>query len=201
MTKPIDAFVAYAVGTVAAVVVLLLFSVIELGMPLDEVVGKVLLLAIPGSLGAALAVDQLGSQAGEGKKDRDETYLGELFLMVVGALFLSFNVAPTEEMVLIAYQMTPWHALALTFASLLLMRAFVYAVEFKGQSTLRPGTPQWSAFLRFTVVGYALVLLVSLYILWTFGRTDGTDFAEIISVAIVLAFPGAVGAAAARLIL
>lgn len=197
----IDAFVAYAVGIVAAVFVLLLLSVIEFGMSWNEVVGKVLLLAIPGSIGAALAANQLGSRVGEEKKERDETYAGELFLMVAGALFLSFNVAPTEEIVLIAYQMTPWHALALTFASILLMHAFVYAVEFRGQSTLRPGTPQWSAFLRFTVVGYALVLLVSLYMLWTFGRTDGTGFAEIVNVATVLAFPGAIGAAAARLIL
>jgi putative integral membrane protein (TIGR02587 family) len=197
----IDAFVAYAVGMVAAAAVLLLLSVIDFGMPWDEVAGKVLLLAIPGSLGAALAGNQLGSQATEKKKEQDETYAGELFLMVAGALFLSFNVAPTEEMVLIAYQMTPWHALALTFASLLLMHAFVYTVEFKGQSVLQPGTPQWSAFLRFTIVGYALVLLVSLYMLWTFGRTDGTNFAEIINTATVLTFPGAIGAAAARLIL
>lgn len=197
----IDAFVAYAVGIVAAVAVLLLFSVIEFGMSSDEIIGKVLLLAIPGSIGAALAANQLGSSVGEEKKERDETYAGELFLMVAGALFLSFNVAPTEEMVLIAYQMTPWHALALALVSLLLMHAFVYAVEFRGQSALPQGTPQWSAFLRFTVVGYALVLLVSLYVLWTFGRTDGTAFADIVDTTTVLAFPGAIGAAAARLIL
>jgi putative integral membrane protein (TIGR02587 family) len=104
-------------------------------------------------------------------------------------------------MILIAYMMTPWHALALVLVSLLLMHAFVFAVEFKGQSTLPPGTPQWSAFLRFTVVGYALALLVSLYVLWTFGRTDGTGFAEVVSTTVVLGFPAAIGAAAARLIL
>lgn len=197
----IDAFVAYAVGLVAAAVVLLLFSVIELGMSRNEILGKVLLLAVPGSIGATLAVKQLGGQDDDQEKGREDTYAGELFLMVAGALFLSFNVAPTEEMALIAYQMTPWHALALTFTSLLLMHAFVYAVEFSGQATLRPGTPQWSGFLRFTVVGYALVLLVSLYVLWTFGRTDGTGLAEIVNTATVLAFPGAIGAAAARLIL
>ncbi len=197
----IDAFVAYAVGIVAATAVLTLFSVLEFGMAWDEVIGKVLLLAIPGSIGAALAANQLGSRVGEEKEQRDESYAGELFLMVAGALFLAFNVAPTEEMALIAYQMTPWHALALTLTSLLLMHAFVYAVEFRGQATLTPGTPQWSGFLRFTVVGYALVLLVSLYMLWTFGRTDGTSLPEIANIVTVLAFPGSVGAAAARLIL
>ena len=194
----IDAFVAYAVGFVCAAAVLLLFSVIEVGMPLNEVLGKVLLLAIPGSIGATLAVKQLGGQ--EDHKEREDTYLGELFLMAAGALFLSFNVAPTDEMVLIAYRMTPWHVLALTFTSLLLMHAFVYAVGFSGQAEVQPGTPQWSVFLRFTVVGYALVLIVSLYMLWTFGRIDGTSLFEIVNTVSVLAFPGAIGAAAARLI-
>ena len=54
--------------------------------------------------------------------------------------------------------------------------------------------------LRFTVVGYALVLIVSLYMLWTFGRIDGTSLFEIVNTVSVLAFPGAIGAAAARLI-
>ena len=54
-------------------------------MPLNEVLGKVLLLAIPGSIGATLAVKQLGGQ--EDHKEREDTYLGELFLMAAGALF------------------------------------------------------------------------------------------------------------------
>jgi uncharacterized membrane protein len=37
--------------------------------------------------------------------------------------------------------------------------------------------------------------------LWTFGRTDGTALQEIISAVVVLGFPCAIGAAAARLIL
>ena len=43
---------------------------------------------------------------------RGAGYGGQLFLMAAGALFLSFNVAPTEEMVLIAYMMSTWHLLA-----------------------------------------------------------------------------------------
>jgi hypothetical protein len=31
--------------------------------------------------------------------------------MLVGALFLSLNTAPTEEMIEIAYTMTTWHGL------------------------------------------------------------------------------------------
>ena len=37
--------------------------------------------------------------------------------------------------------------------------------------------------------------------LWTFGRVDGLGLAPILTATIVLAFPAAIGAAAARLIL
>ena len=86
---------------------------------------------------------------------------------------MAFNVAPTDEMVLIGLMMTEWHAIALVAGSLLLMHAFVYAVEFRGTSRLRAGVPFTSEFLRLTMVAYALSLLISLYVLWTFGRTDG----------------------------
>jgi uncharacterized membrane protein len=42
---------------------------------------------------------------------------------------------------------------------------------------------------------------MSLYILWTFGRTDGLAFTQAISILVVLGFPSAVGVAAARLII
>jgi uncharacterized membrane protein len=50
-------------------------------------------------------------------------------------------------------------------------------------------------------VGYAVVLCISLYVLWTFGRTDGMATAEVVMTTVVLAFPAALGAAAARLII
>ena len=111
------------------------------------------------------------------------------------------NVAPTEEMVLIAYKTSAWHSVVLVLVSLFIMHAFVYSVEFQGQADIPPGTPFWSVFLRFTIVGYAVVLAMSFYLLWTFERTDGLAFQQIVSVLVVLGFPCAVGAAAARLLL
>jgi putative integral membrane protein (TIGR02587 family) len=97
--------------------------------------------------------------------------------------------------------MTGWQAVALVPVSLLIMHAFVYAVEFRGQTALAPGISPWSEFLRLTVVAYALVLLVCLYVLWTFGRAEGLAFPELLIETVVLGFPAAIGAAAARLIL
>jgi putative integral membrane protein (TIGR02587 family) len=198
----LDAFVALAVGFVAGAATLSLFSVIRFDMSASEMIGKVSIQAVPGSVGAMFAQSELGGK--EGKKEekrRHAGYGGEIFIMAAGALFLAFNVAPTEEMVLIAHQMSVWHSIALILVSLLIMHAFVYALEFQGTASIPPGTPFWSVFLRYTVVGYAVALLMSLYMLWTFGRTDGLAFHQTISVLVVLGFPSAVGAAAARLIL
>jgi putative integral membrane protein (TIGR02587 family) len=198
----LNALVAYAVAFVASAAMLLLLAVLGPGMSVDEVVGKTALQAIPGSIGAMLARSQLGGEAeDEDEERRRDTYGGELFLAMVGALFMAFNVAPTEEIVLIAQMMTGWHALALVAVSLLIMHAFVYAVEFRGQTALAPGISPWSEFLRLTVVAYALALLICLYVLWTFGRADDLAFPELLIETVVLGFPAALGAAAARLIL
>jgi putative integral membrane protein (TIGR02587 family) len=199
----IDAFLGYGVGVIVGTLFLYLVGVIEPGMSADEIVGKVALQATAGGLGALLARGQLGQR--EEKPEEQEPpaqrYLGELFIMLVGALFVASTLAPTEEMLLIAYQITPWHALALVALSLGVLHAFVYAVEFRGQHHRGEDESVWSAFRRFTVVGYVLVLLASLYMLWSFGRLDGTAFTPALHYAVVLAVPGTLGAAAARLIL
>jgi putative integral membrane protein (TIGR02587 family) len=198
----VDAFVADAVGFVSATALMLMLALLDFGMSLDEVTGRVALQALPGAIGAMLARSQLGiGREDEERKKREAGYGGETFPMIVGALFLAFNVAPTEEMILIAFQMSEWHAITLAIVSLLIMHAFVYAMEFEGQASVPPGTHWQSVFLRFTLSGYALALLISLYALWTFGRTQGTALSEIVMMTVVLGFPAAVGAAAARLII
>lgn len=198
----LNACVAYAVAFIAVSAGLALFGVLRPGMSIDELLGKISLQAIPASIGAMLARSQLGER--EEQKDeerRRDTYQGELFLAMVGALFLAFNVAPTEEVVLIANMITGWHALALVGMSLAVMHAFVYAVNFRGQTSLRSEIGAWSEFLRVTVVAYVLALLVCLYVLWSFGRSDGLAAGELLMQTLVLGFPAAIGAAAARLIL
>jgi putative integral membrane protein (TIGR02587 family) len=198
----VDAFVALAVGFVTSVVVLALFDEIGPEMSPDEIIGKNALQAVPGSIGALLAEGQLGQRDAHAESELTHAgYWGELFLMGVGALFLALNVAPTEEMILLAYKMSAWHALGLVLLSLTIMHAFVYAVGFRGQADVAVGTPRGSLFLRYTLVGYVIALAMSLSMLWVFGRSEATGAEHVLVAAIVLAFPGAIGAAAARLII
>ena len=201
----LDALAAYAVGFVASAALLVLFGVITAGMPASEIIGKVSIQALPAAIGALLARTQLRQGGREGKDDappeeRRSGYLSELFLMSVGALFIAFNVAPTEEMILIAHQMTPWHTLVLALASLAVLHALVFSVGFAGQEEGHGSGSGLRTFLHFTIAGYGLALLVSLYVLWTFGRADGVGLVSTIKTVVVLGFPASLGAAAARLL-
>ena len=169
-----------------------------------EIIGKVALQSEPASIGAMLGRKQLGAEQdtrAEDDRKQEAGYGGELFLMLAGALFLAFNVAPTEEMILIAFQMSPWHTLALGGTSIILLHVFVYAVGFSGQESRPEGATAVSTFLHFTMAGYGIALLVSFYVLWTFGRTEGIAPAEIANMVVVLGFPASLGAATARLVI
>ncbi len=197
-----DAAAAYGIAAVWSLVILLMFEIITPGEPLVDMLGKVIVETIPASFGAMIASKQMGSRkAQKGGEKQRRSYWGQLFLMFAGALFLGFSVAPTEEMILISFRMSAWHSIALVLLSLVLLHAFVYTVGFRGEAKPPGPTDFVSIFLRFSVTGYAIAALASLYLLWTFGRTDGTAFPQVMAMVAVLAFPGAIGAAVARLVI
>jgi len=196
-----DGFAAFGVGLIASVVMLALLGILTPDMPLEEIVGKSALQAVPASIGAVLARKQLGARERDKASERKQAgYPGQLFLMGVGALFLAFNVAPTEEMPLIAQKMTAWHALALVGLSVVLLHAFVYAIGFAGQEQPAEGNTFATTLLHYSIAGYGIALIISLYVLWTFGRTDETSPATVAQMVAVMGFPASLGAALARLI-
>lgn len=194
-----DATIAYGIGILTSVVILTALGLLKGGMPASEIVGKVALQSVPASIGAMLGRSQLGHDDDE--EDKETTYPGELLMMAAGALFLSLNIAPTDEMMVLAYRMTIWHALVVALISMTLMHGFVYAVSFTGGHELSPETPWWHAFVRFTLPGYVIALSISIFALWIFERLGDSSAVEIMLSVIVLGFPASLGAAAARLIL
>ncbi|NEH68898.1 TIGR02587 family membrane protein [Rhizobium leguminosarum] len=207
-----DASIAYGLGVLGSALILIAMGVLKYDQSPHEIIGIIAIQAIPASIGAMLGRSQLGGQSDDGDDakqgdsddpvhERETSYAGELFLMAVGALFLNLNVAPTEEMILLSYKRTPWHGLLMIAASLAVMHGFVYALSFKGSHDLAEGMPSWHAFVRFTLPGYVIAGLISAYCLWTFHRTDDIGSTQILMAVVVLSFPGAIGAAAARLIL
>ena len=112
--------------------------------------------------------------------------------MAAGAVFFAFNLAPTDEIPLIAHQQrSPWVAMALVALSLLILHGFVYGVGFRGQHGPRraaaargPAGPD--------LPGYVIVLAVCTYVLWTFGRLDGLAPGAMLHVVLVLSLPASI---------
>jgi len=195
----LDALAAYAVGALVSVALLTLIGVIGPGTAPGEAVGKVAIQAVPASFGAMIGARIMGQgdAVEQGEHWRD-SYAGQLFLMAAGALFLTFTIAPTEEILLISFQVTPWHGLLIVLLSILLLHVIVHVVGFSGQDE-RIGTGR-GLWWRQTLPGYGIAVLVSAYILWTFGSSDGLDWPHLATAVAVLALPAAIGAAIARLV-
>lgn len=203
----LDALAAFGIGILASALLLTLFGLITPSMGIGDIVGKIAVQTVPASFGAVLARTQMAAQHGEqGEPASDEDhqlragYAGELFVMAAGALFLAFNVAPTEEMILIAFKMTPILSVALVLFSIGVLHAFVYALNFGGQEDLPDAMTPFGGLINYSMAGYGIALLVSLYVLWTFGRTDGVSMAQVATMVTVVGFPSALGAASARLV-
>ncbi|MGC0055722.1 TIGR02587 family membrane protein (plasmid) [Brucella pituitosa] len=201
-----DAVIAYGLGIAVSATILLILGVIDDQLTISIMVAKIALQSVPASIGALLGRSQLGLRSEkrdkqDGEYDGETGYLHELFMMLVGSLFLSLNVAPTDEMILIAYKISPLHTACIALISVTLMHGFVYALHFKGSHSISEGMPWWEPFIRFTMPGYVIAIVVSIYALWTFERLDHTSLSQILTAAVILGFPASIGAAAARLIL
>lgn len=194
----IDVFVAYAFGFVISAMVLLLFNTITWNNFFDINFQIVMLQAIPASFGALLARSEMGS--GEHDASAEIGGVDHLAVLAIGAIYLAFNIAPTEEIQLIAFQMTPWHLLALFIITLVVMYIFSEAGSFSSEST-RAANKNLVVSLSHTCTAFMVALLSSILMLWVFGRMDGLAFPQIIANTIVLLFPAGIGAAAAKLII
>lgn len=110
----LDAFAAFVVSAVACAAILLLLGEIGAQTPFDQAVGKVAVLSIPASIGALLADKQFNDRPDDQPRNSAQaSFGGRLFLMGLGALFLALNIAPTDEIEIIATRMTPLQALVL----------------------------------------------------------------------------------------
>jgi putative integral membrane protein (TIGR02587 family) len=195
----LDAFAAFAVAAFAGACVLALIGVLAPDQSPEEWLGKIAVVTFPGAIGALLADKQM---AGGGARDldADRSYLGRVFLMAVGALFVALNVAPTEEMTLIAHQISPLHAAILAIVSVGMLHALLFWVDLPGRDTRRGPNGFFSILLRYSFAGYGVCALCSLLLLWAFGRTDGVGLGELIEFVVVLSFPAVLGAGLAHFV-
>lgn len=194
----LDAFAVVAVSAISCLLVLMVFGEIAPGMSISSIAGKLALLCFAASIGALLANKQFNDSGAEDRKEERRhrrSFFWRLFICGVGAIFLALNIAPTEEIEIIASAMTPLQAGLLACISVAALHVILTAIDQEEHETVA------GRFVRRTLSNYGLCLVLCWYILWSFSRLDGMSLSGSVERVIVLAFPAALGAGAARLIL
>lgn len=201
----IDSVEELGLGLVTSAGVLFLLGRIGGSMPLDEVLGKIVVEAALVAIGFSVGSAQLGTgtkDSGKGDEESERaTSLGnQVVIALCGAVLFAANVAPTEEIVLIAIETGVGRLLGIAAFSLALSAAVLYFLDFTDSERFAPVDSRLDV-LAGTAIPYAVSLVASAAILWFFGRFEGVGVAMCARETVVLAFPASLGAAAGRLLL
>lgn len=205
-----DALEATALAAVTAGVVLALFDRLKLDQPLAPTVGRIVLAAIPVSLGIAIAnhlISRGDSRSGPGSDDGEtptmstaRSTLLDLGATAAGALFFCVNIAPTDEVTLLANALPVLYFPLIIAFSLAVTYGIVFVADFGGQNQRRSSAGIFQHPLTETCVAFVVSILVGAGVLWMFGTIGpGTDPILAYSQIMVLGLPAAIGGAAGRL--
>jgi len=205
----IDSVETMGIAAVVAAAAMLLLGRIGIETGLRDAVGKIALEMIPVAFGVSLAGSQLVSPGDDAEEEEDEGStlsdagvgaFGRLFISAGGALLFALTVAPTEEPVLLGVEAEWWLVLLVIPATLLMTFAIVFYADFRGGRSMDVGDSPMDHPITETVAAYVVSLLVSLLLLWAFGRTDGASWTAIVGQIVMLGIVASFGAAAGRLL-
>ena len=201
----IDSFEELGLGLLVALLVLWLLGRVTAGMPLGEVVGKTVIEAMTVAIGVSVGTAQLGPGEDDdrgvgGRGAKSVGFGGQVVIALCGAVLFAANVAPTEEVVMIAVEVSAWRLLGLSALSLALGALILYYSEFAG-STRHVVFDRHHDVLVGTVVTYAVALAASAAILLFFGRFEGQALGVCVAQTVVLGVAATLGASAGRLLL
>lgn len=205
----IDSVEELGIGLVIATIALWLLGQIDGTMQRSEVMGKIITEALTVAIGVSVGTAQLGSGGGEqtgltsdslGDEYAAQRFRGKLIVAMCGAVLFAANVAPTEEIIQIAFETPLWRLLLLALLSLLLGALVLNFSDFRGASPITSGDT-WRSKLSDVAITYAIALLAAAVLLWFFNRFDGLGLATALSATIVLGAAATLGASAGRLLL
>ena len=174
-------------------------------MSVNEVAGKIVVESMTVAIGISVGKAQLGKQESsddpQGSDTREPHLISQLIIAMCGAVLVAANVAPTEEIVVIALETPTFKLIIMAFVSILIGGGVLYYTNFRGaeQWVVKPNSPL--DVLTGTMVMYTIALTVSAFMLWFFGRFDGLSVRPMVAEIVVLGFPASLGASAGRLLI
>jgi len=200
----IDSVEELGLGVIASAATLFAIGRIGAHTTREEALGQILIEAGVVAIGFSVGTAQLGAggeeDEGMGEPDEPVHFPGQLAITFCGAVLFAANVAPTEEILMIAVETGPGRLLLLALLSIAVSALILYFSDFARASRYSPIETKWQAFAG-TMITYAVALAASGVILWFFGRFDGQAADVIVAEIVVLGFPAALGGSAGRLLL
>ncbi|MDX2243513.1 MAG: TIGR02587 family membrane protein [Leptolyngbyaceae cyanobacterium bins.302] len=206
-----DTVEAMAIGIICTCLILILLREITLETPLNEALGKIIYESIPFTLGVALANQFLSgdkSQEKDGHKltanFQDEkalkATLSDIGGTLIGALIIAFNIAPTDEIPMLAAAVNGLWLLGIMAASLIISYAIVFAAGFANQVKRQQQQGIFQRPSSETIASYLLSLGAALGMLIFFDKLNSQDpWQTWLSYTIILGLPATIGGAAGRL--
>ena len=203
-----------AIGMVCAVLMLVVLKRIDLQTSLSEALGKIIFEGVPFSLGVAFSRSLL---SGDSQVDLDtgnryksntdnkqkivwQDTLADFSATLIGALFIAFSIAPTDEVTVLAASASPLRLLFIMTASLLVSYGIVFASTITNYQQRRQQQGLFQTPLNETVISYLIALVASMLMLWFFQKLAFSDPWFIwLRYSIILALPASIGGAAGRL--
>ncbi|HJU65464.1 MAG TPA: TIGR02587 family membrane protein [Gemmatimonadaceae bacterium] len=214
----IDSVEEMGLGLAVSVLVLFLLGRLTGSDSAYEMMGKIIIEAMTVAIGVSVGTAQLGvlrherlsgrgapemrgARPGKGKTDSGATWFGgQLVIGFCGAVLFAANIAPTEEIPMIAAQTSAWRLVGLSLLSVALGGLILYYSGFTGSDRHVSHGGVVNAVVG-SVVTFAVGLVASALLLWFFGRFDGASPVLMIAQTLVLAFVATLGASAGRLLL
>lgn len=201
----IDSVEELGLGLVTAAAMLFLLGRVGPGTSADEIMGKIIVEASVVAIGFSVGTAQLNAgdenRRSEPRRGGERSqFLRELVIALCGAVLFAANIAPTEEILMIAAETDPGRLLGLAVASLAIGSVILYFSNFRQSHAVVHRDTPFGVVLGSTVT-YAVALIASGLTLWFFGRFEGASLEISVSQIVVLGFPSTLGASAGRLLL
>ncbi len=215
----IDSIEELGLGLMSSAALLWLFGRIDTAMAPLEIAGRIVVEGLVMAIGFSIGTAQLGNAAAadppsgppsglpSGSSDRsaaasayrDAEPWRHVALAACGATLFALNVAATEEILVLAIDLSASRLSGLMLLSFGIGAVILHYSEFRGTPPFAQAG--WVAAMRGTVVTYGVALLVSAMALWLFGRFDEGAVQTWAAQVVVLGFPTMLGAAAGKLLL
>ncbi len=199
-----DSVEAIAIGIVCAAFVLFLLQQITPETPLQETLGKIIFEGLPFSLGVALASGFLSGDRYQSSDSEQEPTINptvaDIGATLIGAMIIAFNIAPTDEVPMLAAAISPPWQLAIIAASLLISYCIVFAAGLTDQAKRQQQQGVFQHPLSETIMAYLVSLAASAFMMFFFQKLSFDDSWSIwLSYTLVLGLPATIGGAAGRL--